>query len=127
MNASLFRPTLGLALATMMLSRGALAQQADPWWGPDKQRHFTYSAAIAGVGYGGAALAYSDRAPRQLWGGAVAAGAGIGKEIYDLSGRGDPSWRDLTWDALGIATGLGVALLIDLALRGAAPATNPGR
>jgi uncharacterized protein YfiM (DUF2279 family) len=51
-------------------------------------------------------------------------GAGIGKEVYDLSGRGQASWRDLTWDAVGVATGLGVALLLDLALRGVTPTTR---
>jgi putative lipoprotein len=117
----------GAALAVLLLLRPASAQQADPWWGPDKRLHFTFSAAIAGATYGGAALTYPDRGTRLLWGGAVAAGAGIGKEVYDLSGRGDPSWRDLTWDALGVVTGLGIALLIDLALRGPTPATTPAR
>jgi putative lipoprotein len=121
------RSAWGAALAALLLARSSLAQQADPWWGPDKRLHFTFSAAIAGATYGGAALTYPDRSSRLLWGGAVAAGAGIGKEVYDLSGRGDPSWRDLTWDALGVAAGLGVALLIDLALRGPTPATTPAR
>lgn len=121
------RLAVALLLLLSLAPRQGFSQEADPWWGPDKKLHFTYSAAIAGVGYGGAALIYSDRAPRLLWGGAVAMSAGIGKEVYDLSGRGDPSWRDLTWDALGVATGLGVALLIDLAIEQAFSATKTAK
>lgn len=116
-------------LAGALGASPARADQADPWWGPDKKLHYGLSAGIAAGAYGGAALLYSDRAPRLLWGGGIALAAGIGKEAYDLTGRGDPSWRDLTWDAAGVATGLGVALLIDLALRGLhlTPEPEPAR
>lgn len=110
-------------MAVFASSRG-LAQQRDPWWGPDKQLHFTYSALITGISYGGLAMTYSDRPVRLLGGGAVAMSAGIGKEVYDLSGHGDPSWRDLTWDALGVATGLGISLLVDLTLTHLFPTNN---
>ena len=41
---------------------------------------------------------------------------GIGKEAYDAAGGGDPSFRDFTWDVIGTAVGVGIALLIDLAV-----------
>jgi putative lipoprotein len=42
---------------------------------------------------------------------------GIGKELYDATGHGDPSWRDLTWDLAGCTFGAGISLLVDYALR----------
>jgi putative lipoprotein len=54
---------------------------------------------------------------RAALGGGFGFSLGIAKEIYDATGRGDPSWRDLTWDLIGCGLGVGVALLIDYALR----------
>jgi putative lipoprotein len=52
-------------------------------------------------------------------------GAGIAKELVDLGGAGDPSWRDLTWDVLGTVTGVLVASAIDWVIRRTrAPATQ---
>ncbi|MCS6900333.1 MAG: hypothetical protein RMJ98_18105 [Myxococcales bacterium] len=114
----------GPVLAALLLVRPAVAQQVDSWWGADKLLHFSLSAALAGFAYGGVSLTHPDRSCRLLWGGTVAVGAGMGKEVYDLSGRGDPSWRDMTWNAIGVAAGLGVALLIDVALKRPTPATS---
>ena len=41
---------------------------------------------------------------------------GVAKELWDLSGHGDASWRDLTWDAVGTVTGLALAAAIDWTL-----------
>jgi putative lipoprotein len=50
----------------------------------------------------------------------VGAGAGLAagaaKELWDLSGHGDPSARDLAWDVAGTLTGVAVAALIDWAV-----------
>ena len=43
----------------------------------------------------------------------VALGAGLIKEAWDLSGHGDASWRDLTWDVVGTTTGVLLAYAID--------------
>jgi putative lipoprotein len=91
----------------------AHAADPDPWFGRDKALHFTISAGLASAGYGVTAAIADDRAWRLPVGATVALAAGVGKELYDLTGRGDASWRDLTWDVLGTATGLGVAWLID--------------
>jgi hypothetical protein len=40
-------------------------------------------------------------------------GAGVAKELWDLSGRGDPSWKDLAWDGVGTAAGLVTAWCFD--------------
>ena len=91
----------------------AHAAEPDPWFGQDKALHFTISAGLATAGYGVTAAVSDDRTWRVPVGATLALGAGVGKELYDLSGRGDASWRDLTWDVLGTATGLGLALLVD--------------
>jgi len=106
---------LALALLITMMGRMGHAQDDDPWFGRDKALHFSFSAVLAGAGYGGAALLTEseDRRWRLLAGAGVALTAGIGKELYDLSGHGDASARDLAWDAVGTATGLLVAWTID--------------
>ena len=93
------------------------ASDADPWFGHDKALHFSASAVIAAGGYGVARAAFDDRRPCLLFGGGLALAAGAGKELYDLSGHGDASLRDLTWDAIGTATGLLVAWSVDRLLQ----------
>jgi len=41
---------------------------------------------------------------------------GGGKELWDLTGHGDPSWRDFTWDVLGTAVGVALAASVDALL-----------
>jgi putative lipoprotein len=99
-------------------ARAQVASDPDPWFGADKALHFGASAVIAAGGYGLTAIASDARGVRLLVGGGAALAAGVGKELYDLAGYGDPSWRDLTWDVIGTACGLAVAYGIDLALAG---------
>lgn len=101
-------------LIAVLSSTSALAQQADdPWLAPDKALHFSFSAGLAGVGYGGAALLTEDRCVRLAVGASVALTAGVAKELLDLSGLGHPSWKDLAWDVAGTAIGLLVSWLVD--------------
>jgi putative lipoprotein len=102
----------------------AHADDPDPWFGRDKALHFGATAVLASGGYAGTALATDDRRFRLAVGAGLGLGAGVAKELWDLSGHGDASWRDLTWDVVGTATGLAVALAIDAALRRAAPHLN---
>jgi putative lipoprotein len=89
---------------------------ADPWLGQDKLIHFAASGSLAVVGYAGASMLTEDR-PLRLGAGAVlAVSAGVAKELWDLDGHGDPSWRDLSWDLIGTATGLLVSLSVDWAV-----------
>jgi putative lipoprotein len=88
-------------------------EPVDPWFGRDKALHFAATATIATAGYGGAALVTDDRTARVVAGASLAMAAGIGKELWDLAGHGDPSWKDLTWDAIGSATGVLTARAID--------------
>jgi putative lipoprotein len=94
-------------------ARPARAADPDPWFGRDKALHFSLSAALAAGGYGATALATDDRRVRLAVGGGFAFSLGIAKELWDLSGHGDASWRDLTWDAVGTVTGLALAAAVD--------------
>lgn len=109
---------MGLLLALLValgivLPTRARADANDPWFARDKALHFAASASITGAGYGGTALLTERPWLRLASGAALGLAAGVGKELYDQSGRGHASWRDLTWDAVGTATGAVVAWLID--------------
>jgi putative lipoprotein len=112
----------------LLVAPAARASDADPWFGPDKAKHFGASALLASAGYGATALVTDDRRLRLAVGGGFAFSLGIAKELWDLSGHGDASFRDLTWDAVGTITGLAVALGIDWTIHrlvGRRPATAP--
>ncbi len=95
----------------------AEAAAADEWWGTDKTLHFGVSAGLASGGYAVAGLVVEKPWQRALFGGTVAFGAGAAKEAYDAVGPGDPSGRDLAWDAAGVAVGLGLAATVDALIR----------
>jgi len=100
-----------------LLAAPARAADPDPWLGADKWQHFGVSSALAAGGYGvGAAYGWSTGG-RLMLGGGVALAAGVGKELWDLGGGGTASWRDLTWDVAGTATGLMTAWLVDAAVQ----------
>src|SRR5437667_5464812 len=79
---------------------------ADPWFGRDKLLHFAASGSLAVVGYASASMLTENRPARIGAGAALAVGAGVAKELWDLDGHGDASWRDLSWDLIGATTGL---------------------
>jgi putative lipoprotein len=119
------RARLAFATATLIIgvaaSLPARAADPDPWFGRDKALHFAASSTIAAGGYAVGAAVFDARGHALIFGGALAAVAGIGKEVLDLTGFGDPSWRDLTWDGIGTVTGLALAWGVDLLLRGVSP------
>ena len=105
---------VAFALAFLLAARpAAQAAEPDPWFGRDKVMHFSVSFALAGNGYADTAAFSKRTSVRVLSGAGIALSAGIAKELYDqYEGRG-LSWRDLTWDAIGTATGTLVAWLVD--------------
>lgn len=116
-----------LLLASRARAQQAAAPDEDPWFGHDKALHFAASASLAMVGYAGASLATDSRPTRVVVGASFALGLGVAKEVWDLTGHGDASWRDLTWDVVGTTTGVLVAYAIDWAIsRLWAPSTNSG-
>lgn len=118
------------ALALMLAlggARPAYAADPDPWFGQDKALHFAATSVLGLSGYAVTATLTDRRELRVLGGVAVGLGAGIAKELLDLAGFGDPSWKDLAWDAIGTAVGVLVAWGIDLLLAAhRAPQPAPG-
>jgi len=114
----------------MLLASKVRAQEADPWFGRDKALHFAASASLATVAYAGTSLVTDDRVTRIVAAATVALAAGVIKEVWDLTGHGDASWRDLTWDIVGTTTGVLFAYGIDWAiarLRSPSPADGTTR
>lgn len=102
-----------VVVALLALACPARAAEHDPWFGRDKALHFGASFTLAAGGYAGTALVSPSPTVRTATGAGIALGAGIAKEIYDRYAGGDPSWRDLTWDVVGTATGALTAWLFD--------------
>jgi putative lipoprotein len=121
----------GVALALLLVgplrarAQQAAAAETDPWFGHDKALHFAASGSLALVGYAGASLATERRPTRVVVAASFALGLGIAKEVWDLTGHGDASWRDLTWDVVGTTAGVLIAYAIDRAIdRLWPPSTN---
>lgn len=114
-----------LPVALMVLAPAEAHAQgpaSDPWFGPDKALHFALSGAIAGAGYGTTAI-FSESIPTRIaFGAGLAVTAGAGKELLDLAGYGDPSWKDFAWDLAGTAVGVGIAVTFDIAFGAASRA-----
>jgi len=109
-------PDRGPALAVLFaLTLGAAspAYASDDWLGRDKAWHFSISLALGAGGYGLSATFLDDPLPRAAVGFGFAMLLGVGKEIWDAMGHGDPSGRDLAWDVVGAATGVLLAYVID--------------
>ena len=77
----------------------------DPWFGRDKLLHFAASAVIQGTTHAVLRANGADYGRASRGAAIVTLTAGVGKEIWDHRRGGDASWRDLTWDAIGGATG----------------------
>jgi putative lipoprotein len=116
-----------VALLVPIVGASRPARAEDDWLGADKGLHFTASASLALIGYGGAALVTDDRGMRAGVATALALNVGIAKELWDAAGHGDPSTRDLAWDVVGTATGVAVAAALDWVLRHVGSAENARR
>jgi putative lipoprotein len=107
---------IAVAVAIAGFTQTARAADPDPWFAPDKALHFGVSAGLAGGGYALSALVLERPWQRAVAGAGFSLTLGAAKELYDLSGHGDASWKDFTWDVAGTAVGIGIALLVDAAI-----------
>lgn len=96
---------LGLCLATnLVFAQTAVAR--DSWFGIDKIKHFFISAFIESVSYSVLQGAHVKRRPALAGAIGVAAAIGVARELHDRRTPGNRfSYKDLTWDALGIGAG----------------------
>jgi putative lipoprotein len=108
------RATLALAVAVAVAAPSPASAQL---LRRDDRLHLGLSSLIAFGAYGVVAL-FDEREPLRVGvGAAVALAAGIAKELWDLSGRGDPSWRDLAFDVVGTGIGLLAGWLLGVLVR----------
>jgi putative lipoprotein len=98
----------------LMFASPARAEERDPWWGRDKALHFGVSAGLAAGGYATSSLFLEPRWQRATAGAGFALTLGVGKEVYDATGHGQASGKDLAWDVAGTALGTAIALVVDV-------------
>lgn len=108
----------GCLVTIVTASRFARADDPEPWIAKDKALHFGVSAGIAGGSYAIGAAVFDARGHALLAAGGVTLAVGAGKELLDLAGYGDPSWKDFVADIAGTVAGLALAWGIDLLVRG---------
>ncbi len=77
----------------------------DPWVGPDKALHL----GVSYIAYSAARTLGAERGEAA----GLTLTLGLSKELWDLSGRGQPSWKDLLWDLVGVGLGLAVEQLAE--------------
>ncbi len=92
-----------LLVFTLHLGSPANAASGDSWFGSDKAKHFFMSAFVESGAFSALRLTGMHRSPALGTAIGVAAGVGVGKEVYDAFSGGDPSFKDLAWDGIGIA------------------------
>jgi putative lipoprotein len=95
----------GLCLAVNVIY-AQTAVTRDSWFGIDKIKHFFISAFIESVSYSALQAARVDRRPAMAGAIGISAAFGVGRELHDKRTPGNHfSYRDLTWDAVGIGAG----------------------
>lgn len=115
---------LCIPAVSIFASLWSTTAQADEWWGPDKALHLAVSAGISASGYALAATLTERREVRVLSGASTALVLSAAKEGYDALGYGEPSWRDFTWDVIGMGVGVALAYAVDRVFFASAQASS---
>lgn len=75
----------------------------DHWFAADKAKHFFAAAFVQSASFSALRAVGASRTGALAGATAVSAAVSIGKELRDMrTPGGDPSWKDLTWDGVGI-------------------------
>ena len=121
------RPVLVIFVLTAGLFFANGIAMADKWTGPDKVAHIGVTAGLTAGTYG-LLIGFKpgmDMGHRALWAVTAGFGAGLFKEGLDLAfNTGQPSYKDLTMDLVGTATGLVFMLIMDAAFGGHSHSTH---
>ena len=88
----------------LTLHFGGSPESGDRWFSADKTKHFFTSALVQSLSFSALRATGMKRSPSLLGATIVAGSVGAGKELYDKRFGGDPSFKDLAWDAAGIAS-----------------------
>ena len=99
---------LGLAVTVGSADGQAPARHSDPFFGPDKVKHFFIAGFIESMTFAGLEAAGANRSTSRAGGVSAALAASFGREVHDRRTKGHFSIRDLAWDVLGT----GAAMLV---------------
>src|SRR6476620_3379906 len=88
-------------LLVLSLSGSPRARADDGWLSADKLKHFLTSAFVQSLAYGSLRGVGTSHGVALVGATVTTAVVGVGKELYDARTGGDPSVRDLAWDAAG--------------------------
>jgi len=103
-----------LLICVISLGAAREVRGEDRWLAPDKALHFGMSLAAGSLAM--SVVGWKGRAQPTLGGVgvgfALGVAPGLSKEGVDLCGDGAASWRDLAWDGLGAAVGVGLVALV---------------
>ncbi|HKN03948.1 MAG TPA: YfiM family lipoprotein [Buttiauxella sp.] len=104
---------LRLLLASIFLLSGCSHMAQDKWHGQDKAQHFIASAILsAGGNEYGQHQGWSDSRSANF-GFLFSVSLGVTKELWDSRATGSGwSWKDITWDVAGAATGYAIWQLV---------------
>jgi uncharacterized protein YfiM (DUF2279 family) len=98
-------PGLGFVLTLHFGPMQAPAKRDDGWLSNDKAKHFFTSMFVESFTFSVIRATHVSKGGSLVSASAVTLGVGVGKELYDRKFGGDPSFKDLTADAAGIAAG----------------------
>ena len=90
----------GLVLV-LSLGGAPATRPDDGWFSADKVKHFLTSAFVQSLAYGSLRGVGASHAASLVGATVTKAAVGVGKDLYDARTGGDPSVRDLAWDAAG--------------------------
>jgi putative lipoprotein len=88
-------------LLVLSLNGSSATRPDDGWFSADKVKHFLTSAFVQSLAYGSLRGAGAGHGAALVGATITTAAVGVGKEVYDARTGGDPSVRDLAWDAAG--------------------------
>lgn len=88
-------------LLVLTLNGAPTSRADDGWLSADKLKHFLTSAFVQSLAYGSLRAVGASHGASLVGATITTAAVGVGKEAYDARTGGDPSVRDLAWDAAG--------------------------